>query len=185
MNHITELSMTKMATLMFEGLPGWQNVPEEHKEKTPARYVKALEEMTTPDLFEFTTFSNTGNDEMITLGPISFYTLCAHHVVPFFGQCWIGYVPEGRIAGLSKFARQVESIAKGFWVQEELTTSLAEILKENLQTENVAVVMKAEHLCMAMRGIRAAGVITTTSSMGGVFADHNRTAKAEFMQGVK
>src|SRR5690606_30966395 len=108
--------------------------------------------------------------------------LCAHHLVPFHGTAYVGYVPGERIAGLSKFARAVKYQAKGFWVQEELTTAIAEMIEEELNPLGTAVVIKAEHLCMAMRGVQQPGVITTTSAMRGVFADHSRTAKAEFMQ---
>ena len=144
-----------------------------------------LREMTTRDPeFKFTTFDEDHVDEMITMGPIPFYTLCAHHVVPFLGNCWIGYVPDGRIAGLSKFPRAVKYLAKGFWVQETLTTEIADFLEAKLNPKGVAVVMEAEHMCMAMRGIQQAGIVTRTSAMRGVFADHDRTAKAEFMAGI-
>jgi GTP cyclohydrolase I len=168
-------------------LPGWDSVEEDHRAETPKRFVAMLTEMCTQTDYDkkFKTFPNHGVDEMITLGPIPFYTLCAHHVVPFYGNAWIGYVPRDLIAGLSKFARVVKGIAKGLWVQEELTQSIANYLDDALQPRGVAVVMKAEHLCMAMRGIAQPGVITTTSSMKGVFGDHDRTAKAEFLQWIQ
>jgi GTP cyclohydrolase I len=146
-----------------------------------------LTEMTTPTDYKerFTVFENTSQiDEMVIVAPIPFYTLCAHHVVPFFGHAYIGYVPCDLIAGLSKFDRVVKGISKGFWVQEELTKSIADYLEEKLQPRGVAVMMKAEHLCMAMRGTRQPGVITTTSAMRGVFNDHARTAKAEFLASI-
>src|SRR5690606_13248912 len=120
--------------------------------------------------------------DMIVLAPIPFYTFCAHHLAPFYGHAMIGYVSDERIAGLSKFARAVRYIAKGFWVQEEMTHALADFIEENLSPLGVAVIVQAEHLCMAMRGVQQPDVITTTSSMRGVFADHNKTAKAEFMR---
>jgi GTP cyclohydrolase I len=144
-----------------------------------------LKELTTPESFNFTVFDNTsGLDEMITLEKIPFYTLCAHHIVPFYGHAHVAYVPDGSIAGLSKFARAVKAMARKLTVQEELTSEIADFLEEKLNPQGVAVVLRAEHLCMAMRGAQAPGVITTTSAMRGVFADHSRTAKAEFLAAI-
>lgn len=169
---------------MLSSLEAWDRTPEDHRANTPKRFLKALFQLVDrrSEEFEFTTFPANGSREMIVLGPIPFYTLCAHHLVPFHGTAYVGYVPGERIAGLSKFARAVKYQAKGFWVQEELTTAIAEMIEEELNPLGTAVVIKAEHLCMAMRGVQQPGVITTTSAMRGVFADHSRTAKAEFMQ---
>jgi GTP cyclohydrolase I len=157
----------------------------DHMQRTPERFVRMLRELTTPDAFEFTTFDNTeGLDEMIALTKIPFYTLCAHHIVPFYGYAYVAYIPQNRIAGLSKIPRTVKALAKGLKVQENLTVEIADFLEAKLEPLGVAVVLKAEHLCMAMRGVQAAGVLTTTSAMRGVFADHSRTAKAEFMAGI-
>lgn len=160
------------------------DLASEHHRETPRRLAEAMRELTHREEFKFTTFQ-AKSQNMITLGPIPFYTMCAHHTLPFHGNAWIGYVPEERIAGLSKFARAVGYVAKGFHVQEELTTELHDFLTEKLEPKGLAVVMKAEHMCMAMRGVRASGVITTTSEVSGVFADHNRTAKAEFMEWIR
>jgi len=171
---------------LLSSLEAWERVNEDHRADTPRRFVQALRQLTEREPFNFTVFPNAeAGSEMITLGPIPFYTVCAHHVVPFFGSAWIGYIPDKSIAGLSKFARTVKYLAKGFWVQEELTTEIADFLEDKLDPLGVAVVLKAEHMCMAMRGVETAGVITTTSAMRGVFGDHTRTAKAEFMAGVK
>ena len=161
-------------------LDAWGGVEETHREKTPARMVKMFKEMTEREAFDFTTFPAEHQD-MVVLGPIPFYSLCAHHTAPFFGNAFVGYVPEERIAGLSKFARAVMQIAKGFHVQEELNHEIAQFVESNLDPKGVAVVLRGEHLCMAMRGVQQPGVITTTSAMLGVFGDHDRTAKAEFM----
>lgn len=179
----TEQLQVSHATALLESLEAWSRTPEDHRAETPERFVKALREMTTREDFKFTTFPATSQD-MVTLGPIPFYTLCAHHVVPFFGHAWISYVPDSRLAGLSKFARSVQWAAKGLWVQEELTTFIADFLVDKLEPLGVGVVLKAEHMCMSMRGVRQAGVITTTSAMVGVYADHSRTAKAEFLDFV-
>lgn len=155
-----------------------------HTEKTPERYAKMMLELFGHEPFEFTTFPST-SDEMVVLGPIPFYTLCAHHIIPFFGDVWIGYIPDKAVGGLSKFPRLIKNLTKGMHVQEELTGFIADQLIRNLQPLGVGVVMKAEHLCMAMRGVKQPGVATTTSAMRGVFADHTRTAKAEFVEWVQ
>jgi GTP cyclohydrolase I len=155
-----------------------------HTARTAERFVSMLREMMTPEDFTFTVFQST-SDEMITMGPIPFYTLCAHHVVPFYGNVYIGYVPKNRIGGLSKLARAVKHVSKGLHVQEELTGMIAQYLEKRLDPQGIAVVLKAEHLCMAMRGVKQPGVITTTAAMKGVFADHTRTAKAEFMEWIR
>lgn len=169
---------------VLSSLEAWHRTPEDHRAETPRRFYQALEELTTREEFNFTTFPATSQD-MITLAPIPFYTLCAHHVVPFYGNAFISYVPDQRLAGLSKFAREVKWAAKGFWVQEELTAFIADDLVQKLDPLGVGVVMKAEHMCMAMRGVQQPGVITTTAAMRGVYADHTRTAKQEFLDVVK
>lgn len=174
------------AEQLLSSLEAWDRTPKDHRANTPKRMVAALKQLTEREPFEFTTFPNTeGLNEMITLGPIPFYTLCAHHVVPFFGHAWVSYIPNDKIAGLSKFARTVRQSAKGLWVQEELTREIVDFLEEKLDPQGVAVVLKAEHMCMAMRGVGVAGVITTTSAVRGVYADHSRTAKAEFLALVR
>lgn len=176
------------AAALLSSLEAWDRVDANHRGNTPARMVKALRQLTEREPFNFTTFPNEGDshiDEMITLGPIPFYTLCAHHIVPFYGNAWVSYVPDKYIAGLSKFARAVRWSAKGFWVQEALTQEIADMIEMYLEPHGVAVVLKAEHMCMAMRGVEVPGVVTTTSAMKGVYADHSRTAKAEFLESIK
>ena len=160
------------------------DLTKEHHRDTPRRLAEAMRELTHPEQFKFTTFA-AKSQNMITIGPIPFYTLCAHHVLPFHGNAWVGYVPDERIAGLSKFARAVEFVAKGFHVQEDLTSEVHNFLAAVLDPKGMAVVMKVEHMCMAMRGAKVPGVITTTSEMSGVFADHSRTAKAEFLEWIR
>lgn len=152
----------------------------QHMEKTPERFVKMLRELTTPEEFEFTTFHSSA-DEMIVIRDIDFVSVCAHHIVPFIGKAHIAYVPQGKIAGLSKFARLVKNLAKDLTVQEELTTRIANALYLELDPKGIAVVMQAEHLCMTIRGVQSPGTLTVTSSMMGVFADHTRLARQEFM----
>ena len=183
----TELNQdqqAELAEMLLSSLEAWHRTPSDHRRETPKRFVKALKEMTQREEFNFTTFPATSQD-MVTLGPIPFYTLCAHHVVPFHGNAWISYVPDRHLAGLSKFARAVQYCAKGLWVQEELTTEIADFITSKLQPLGVGVVLQAEHMCMSMRGVRQPGVVTTTSAMVGVYGDHSRTAKAEFLRFIR
>jgi GTP cyclohydrolase I len=154
-----------------------------HMQDTPKRMAKMLWEMTHPEPFNFTTFPNENNvDEMVVVQDIPFYSLCQHHIVPFFGKAHVAYIPGSRVAGLSKFARCVQTTARGLWVQEHLGTAIADAMCEHLADPvGVAVVLKAEHLCMAMRGVRTPGTVTTTSVMRGAFADHHKQARAEFL----
>jgi GTP cyclohydrolase I len=155
----------------------------EHQTYTPHRFVRAFAEMTTPTPFEFTTFPNEGLSEMVVVGPIRFTSLCAHHILPFFGDAYVAYIPSDRIAGLSKLGRVVVETAKGLYVQEELTAKVSNILDEELDPLGSAVVMQAEHLCMSVRGLRAPGARTVTSSMKGVFLhpEEGKDPKGELM----
>lgn len=153
----------------------------DHLVETPARYAKMMRELTTSDEFTFTTFESP-HDEMIILSPIPFYSLCAHHLVPFFGEAHVAYIPQGRIVGLSKIARVVKYYSRGLWVQEDLSYTIADVLEQELKPRGTAVVMKAEHLCMTMRGVQSPGTKTTTSVMKGVFLDPEKRAREEFLQ---
>jgi GTP cyclohydrolase I len=160
------------------------DLSSEHFKGTPERFVKMLRELTLQDPFEFTTFESN-HDEMIVIKDIDFVSLCAHHIVPFMGKAHIAYVPRGKIAGLSKFARVVASASSDLTVQEDLTGKIADFLEKTLEPLGVAVVMEAEHMCMTIRGIKAPGTKTVTSVMRGVFADHTRMARQEFLQLIK
>jgi GTP cyclohydrolase I len=149
---------------------------------TPTRWAKMMSDMTDRETaaFNFTTF-DSGCDEIVMVRNIRFVTLCAHHLVPFIGTCHVGYVPNGRIVGLSKIPRLVHWLCKGTWCQEDLTAAIANEMTIRLDPLGVGVVMEAEHLCMKIRGVEEPDASTVTSVMKGVFADHERTAKAEFM----
>ena len=171
----------ELAYHLLSSFEAWDATPKDHRADTPARYVKMLHQMLDREEYLFTMFPAKG-DEMVILQPISFYTFCAHHVVPFFGHVYIGYVPDKWVAGLSKFPRAVKYISKGFHIQEELTVELADFLDKRLAPKGLAVVLEAEHLCAAMRGVEERGMKTITSCMKGVFSEHDKTAKAEFLQ---
>jgi len=119
-------------------------------------------------------------DDMVVLKDIETYSLCEHHLLPFFGKCHVAYVPRGKVIGLSKIPRIVDAFSHRLQVQERLTGQIADCLNENLKPDGVAVVIEAVHLCMAMRGVRKQEVFTTTSAMRGSFKDDPKT-RSEFL----
>lgn len=119
-------------------------------------------------------------DEMVVVKDIEFYSLCEHHMLPFFGSCSVGYIPNGKIVGLSKIPRIVEVFSRRLQVQERMTAQIADFLMEELEPLGVAVVAEAHHLCMAMRGIMKADATMLTSSMRGAFKKDERT-RGEFL----
>ncbi len=126
-------------------------------------------------------FSESGNDEMVVVRDIPLYSMCEHHLLPFVGKAHIAYIPaDGRIIGLSKLARIVNVYAKRPQVQERLTTQIADFLYDELGAKSVAVIIEAEHLCMTMRGAKAAGAVTQTSALRGTARSDART-RAEVM----
>jgi GTP cyclohydrolase I len=147
---------------------------------TPKRYIKFLKEFLTPKEFNFTTFDSEGTDEMIIQTNIPFYSLCEHHIAPFFGVANVAYIPKDRIVGLSKLARTVDLYANRLQNQERITTQIAERLMDELEADGVAVSMKAQHLCMCMRGVKKHDTWTTTSKMMGIFKT-DLNARNEFL----
>ena len=119
-------------------------------------------------------------DEMVLIRDIDFYSLCEHHLVPFFGRVHVAYIPDGKILGLSKIPRLVEVFARRLQVQERLTTQIAETLEDVLQPKGVAVVVEAKHLCMMMRGVQQQNTFAITSSLRGEFEQDPKT-RGEFM----
>lgn len=179
---MTKTAATEMAELLLEQAAGL-DVTTEHGKDTAERFVRMLKELTTPKEFEFRVFDSKSTD-MIVVRSIPFTSLCNHHVVPFIGKADIAYIPNGKIAGLSKFARAVHYFAKSLQIQERLTDQIANFLEEKLKPEGVAVVLEAEHMCMTIRGVQAPGTLTYTAAMRGAFADHTRTAKMEFLSRI-
>ena len=118
--------------------------------------------------------------EMIVCKDLDFFSLCEHHILPFFGKAHVAYIPKHRIVGISKLARLVEVYARRLQVQERMTTQIATILMEELDPQGVGVVLQAEHLCMRMRGVEKQNSIVVTSTMLGVFRSHQET-RQEFM----
>ena len=118
--------------------------------------------------------------EMVVVKHIPFYSLCEHHLLPFFGEAAVAYIPKGRLIGLSKIPRVVEMYARRLQVQERLTQQIADFLMERLQPSGVGVVIEATHLCSVMRGVRKEGTVMTTSHVLGLFRTRDRT-RAEFL----
>jgi GTP cyclohydrolase IA len=151
-----------------------------HLAETPRRVAHAYAEMLTPREFELTTFPNDeGYDELVLAKDIPVQSLCEHHLLPFHGVAHVGYLPGERILGLSKLARVVELFARDFQVQERLTKQVADWLQDHLDPKGVGVVIEAEHQCMSLRGVRAVGSRTVTSSLHGVLRE-NLSSRQEF-----
>lgn len=161
-----------------------EDVSREGLIETPKRYVKFMREFLEPKEFNFTTFDAEGTDEMIFQTNIPFYSLCEHHTAPFFGVAHIAYIPDKKIVGLSKLARTVDLYANRFQNQERITTQIAERLQKELSPLGVAVSLKAQHLCMCMRGVKKHDTWTITSKMLGAFKEDDK-ARNEFLNLIK
>ncbi|TDO33523.1 GTP cyclohydrolase I [Kribbella sp. VKM Ac-2527] len=152
----------------------------DHLADTPRRVANAYAEMLTPREFDLTTFPNDeGYDELVLARDIPVQSLCEHHMLPFQGVAHVGYLPGDRILGLSKLARVVELFARDLQVQERLTKQVADWLQDHLAPRGVGVVIEAEHQCMSLRGVRAAGSRTVTSSVHGTLRT-NPASRQEF-----
>jgi GTP cyclohydrolase IA len=153
---------------------------------TPARVTAAYEEYfrgyaeDPAELLGSTFDEIEGYDGIVMLRGIPFESHCEHHLSPMIGRAWVGYIPRGRVVGISRLARLVDAFAKRLQIQERMTAQIADVIQEVLQPAGVAVVIKAEHHCMATRGVHKHGTDMVTSRMLGVFKDHAMT-RQEFM----
>lgn len=166
-----------------------ENPAREGLQKTPLRVARALREITSgygADMKQVFNgaFFKADYREMVIVKDIAFYSLCEHHMLPFFGKAHVAYIPNGRIVGLSKIPRLVEAFARRLQVQERLTEEVATTLYKVLKPRGVGVVMEAEHLCVSMRGVKNETSFATTSSMLGVFRSDNKV-RAEFLDLIK
>ena len=157
--------------------------------RTPQRVARAMDfltsgyRMSVEEVVKDALFSDPC-EEMVVVKDIEFYSLCEHHMLPFFGKAHVGYLPRGKIIGLSKIARVVDVFARRLQVQERLTNQIAKTLLDILDAQGVAVVIEASHFCMMMRGVQKQNSMTITSSMLGGFRDDTRT-RAEFLELIK
>ena len=157
--------------------------------KTPERVAKAMQFLTQgydqnpQEILKSAMFAEK-YDEMVIVKDIEVYSLCEHHMLPFFGKCHIAYIPNGHIVGLSKFPRMVDAFSRRLQVQERLTDQIRDCLDETLNPQGVAVCIEAQHLCMQMRGVHKQNSITTTSAFSGAFMEEDIT-RQEFMSLVK
>ena len=158
--------------------------------ETPSRVAKAFKEYfrgydQDPEAILQKTFEEIeGYDEMVVLRGIRFESHCEHHLAPIVGRAWVGYIPNGRVVGISKLARVVDAFAKRLQIQEKMTSQIANIIDEVLHPQGVAVIIKAEHHCMTTRGVHKPGTDMVTSRMLGVFRD-NAITRQEFMSLVE
>ena len=154
--------------------------------RTPERVEKAMKFLTSgyhtdiDDMLNGALFT-VDYSEMVIVRDIDFYSLCEHHILPFFGKCHVAYIPNGRVIGLSKLPRIVDAFARRLQLQERMTNQIAETIRSKINPLGVAVVCEGTHLCMAMRGVEKQNSYTITSAMLGAFRDHART-RMEFLE---
>ena len=153
---------------------------------TPKRAAKAMQFLTSGYETNLTEVINNAvftsdNDEMVVVQGIEFYSLCEHHVLPFIGRCHIGYLPDGQVLGLSKFARIVDMFARRLQIQENMTKQIAEVVQEVTGCRGVGVIVEAQHMCMMMRGVQKQNSMMRTSVMLGDFRSSQAT-RDEFMR---
>ncbi|UFJ42792.1 GTP cyclohydrolase I FolE [Brevibacillus humidisoli] len=156
---------------------------------TPKRvakmYAEVFEGMRIDEEEYFSTIFSEEHEEMVLVKDIPFFSMCEHHLVPFFGKAHVAYIPQGgRVVGLSKLARAVEAVARRPQLQERITATVADAIMKKLEPHGVVVVIEAEHMCMAMRGVKKPGAVTVTSAVRGIFANDS-AARAEVFSLIK
>lgn len=161
-----------------------ENPQREGLLKTPERVAKCLAQLTggyamNPTKILRSAIFREQHSQMVVVRDMEFYSLCEHHILPFFGKAHIGYIPNGTIVGLSKLPRMVDAFARRLQVQERLTAQIAQCIDETLQPKGVIVVLQAQHLCMQMRGVEKQGAITQTIDYRGLFEQPDK--RSEFL----
>jgi GTP cyclohydrolase I len=183
MNEMTEQELSGLARQLLAGLG--EDPDREGLQKTPDRVARSLRFLTSGYAIDIDTLLNgalfdAAYDEMVIVKGIEFYSMCEHHLLPFFGKCHVAYVPNKKVIGLSKLPRLVDAFARRLQIQERLTQEIAESIMEKIQPQGVGVIMEAQHLCMMMRGIQKQNSTAVTSAMLGVFRDQKAT-REEFL----
>ena len=166
-----------------------EDANREGLERTPLRVEKALKFLTSGYTADIDAIVNDAlftvdYSEMVIVKDIDFYSLCEHHLLPFFGRCHIAYIPQGKVIGLSKIPRLVEIFARRLQIQERMTSQIAETIREKIDPLGVAVVIESTHLCMAMRGVEKQNAFAITSAMLGAF-QHDARTRMEFLELIR
>ena len=185
-----EITTTEIAARVKEILALLGEDPErEGLLKTPQRVAKSLQFLTQgysqsgKEIIQSAIFDEK-YQQMVLVKDIELYSMCEHHMLPFIGKCHVAYIPNGKITGLSKIARVVETYARRLQVQERLTVQIRDCIAEALNPLGVAVVIEAMHTCMSLRGVQKSNAITTTSAFSGIFLSSSRT-RNEFLNLIK
>ncbi len=184
-NTVSEIAAHYKAILQLLG----EDIDREGLQRTPMRAAKALWYATqgyrenADAVMRQAIFHHSGSQMVIVKG-IEFYSLCEHHILPFFGHVSVGYIPDGKILGLSKLARVVNVYARRLQVQERLTTEIMEAIRDTLHPKGIMVLCEAGHLCMKMRGVEKQDSITTTTAYCGVF-ETDKQLRSEFLSALK
>lgn len=177
-----EQAVTKMLELVGE------DVNREGLVKTPSRVAKSFEFLTQgyhedPKQILNDALFETTNDEMVLIKDIEFYSMCEHHLLPIIGTAHVAYIPDGKVAGLSKIPRIVNVFARRLQIQEQLTEQIANAIEDVIAPKGVAVSINARHMCMEMRGVEKINSTTTTSALRGVFKD-DKSQAAQFQRSI-
>lgn len=168
---VRDLDVATTAAAAFLSALGVDTTAESLRD-TPLRMARAFDEMLTPRPFDLTVFPNTERyQQLVSTRDIPFASLCEHHFLPFIGTAHVGYLPDDRIVGLSKLARVVEMFARRAQVQERMTEQIADWLADQLGARGIGVVLRAEHMCMRLRGVHVPGTSTVTSSWRGLLLE--------------
>lgn len=178
-----EVLVSRLLTLLGE------DVSRSGLQETPKRVEQALRFLTRGYRHEIGEMLNGAifpveSSEMVIVRDIDFFSLCEHHMLPFFGKCHVAYLPNGRVIGLSKIPRLVELFSRRFQVQERLTMEIASAVEEGIGAPGVGVVMEAQHLCMMMRGVEKQNALAVTSAMRGTFKNDPKT-RMEFLDLIR
>src|SRR5690606_16728905 len=181
------LTMQETVRRLLEQLG--EDPEREGLKNTPRRVEKALKFLTSGYEADVDAVINDAlftvdYNEMVIVKDIDFYSLCEHHLLPFFGKCHVAYIPEGRVIGLSKIPRLVDVFARRLQLQERLTSQIAETILDKIKPKGVAVVCEGTHLCMSMRGVEKQNSFAVTSAMHGIFRDNART-RMEFLELIR